>query len=94
MRKIIVTRHPALLQFLTECGEVDEGTAVLAHVSDPSALEGAHVYGILPLDLAARCGKVTAVTLRVPVELRGVELTLEQVREYAGELATYKVEKL
>ena len=35
MRKIIVTRHPALLQFLTECGEVDEGTAVLAHVSDP-----------------------------------------------------------
>ena len=37
---------------------------------------------------------MTEVTLRVPAELRGVELTLEQVRQFAGPLVEYKVSRV
>ena len=47
-------------------------------------LEGKDVIGILPLNLAAVCTSVTTIPMNLPAELRGVELSLEQVEQHAG----------
>ncbi len=89
----MVTRHPALVEYLTELGVVPAGTEVVTHAT-AEQVRGRHVFGVLPLHLAAEAASVTEVTLRVPAELRGVELTLEQVRQFAGPLVEYKVSRV
>lgn len=92
-RPVVVTRHPALVEYLTELGVVPAGTEVVTHAT-AEQVRGRHVFGVLPLHLAAEAASVTEVTLRVPAELRGVELTLEQVRQFAGPLVEYKVSRV
>lgn len=93
VRPVVVTRHPALVEYLTELGVVPAGTEVVTHAT-AEQVRGRHVFGVLPLHLAAEAASVTEVTLRVPVELRGVELTLEQVRQFAGPLVEYNVSRV
>lgn len=93
VRPVVVTRHSALVEYLTELGVVPAGTEVVTHAT-AEQVRGRHVFGVLPLHLAAEAASVTEVTLRVPTELRGVELTLEQVRQFAGPLVEYKVSRV
>ena len=88
---IIVTRHPALVDYLIAEGIADPDTPVISHAS-PDDIRGKHVIGVLPLHLAAEAASVTEVPLSLPPELRGVELDEEQVREFAGAPRTYRVE--
>ena len=90
---VVVTRHPALVEYLTELGVVPAGTEVVTHAT-AEQVRGRHVFGVLPLHLAAEAASVTEVTLHVPAELRGVELTLEQVRQFSGPLVEYKVSRV
>lgn len=90
--KIIVTRHPALVQYMTEEGICPAGTPVVAHAT-PEVVRGNHVYGVLPLHLAAEAALVTEVPLALTPEDRGVELSIERMREIAGEPVTYRVER-
>lgn len=90
---VVVTRHAALVEYLTELGVVPAGTEVVTHAT-VEQVRGRHVFGVLPLHLAAEAASVTEVTLHVPAELRGVELTLEQVRQFAGPLVEYKVSRV
>ena len=87
---IIVTRHPALVTILVDDGIAPAGTPVISHAS-PEDVGGKHVYGVLPLALAAEASKVTEIALRLPAELRGVELSEEQVRQHMSGICTYKV---
>ena len=87
---LIVTRHPALVEFLRENGIEGE---LLSHATE-EAVAGRRVYGVLPMRLAALCETFTEVSMVVPQELRGKELTLEQVKELQPELVTYKVERV
>ena len=89
MEKLIVTRHPALVEVLKEDFGI-EGE-VLSHVSDPSVLKGRDVYGVLPVNLAAECRSFTMLALNLPPELRGVELDAAQVREHLEGVETYVV---
>ena len=57
----------------------------------PEDVRGKHVYGVLPLALAAEASQVTEIALRLPAELRGVELSEEQVRQHMAGICTYKV---
>jgi len=88
---IIVTRHPALVQVLAE----DYGIMgpVLAHAT-AADVRGKAVVGVLPLRLAALAKSTTEVVLDLPPELRGVELTVEQVRQYMKGLDTFVVRTL
>ena len=88
---IIVTRHPALVDYLIAEGIADPDTPVIAHAC-PDDIRGRHVIGVLPLHLAAEAASVTEVPLSLPPELRGVELSEEQVRKFAGAPRTYRVE--
>jgi len=87
MRILIVTRHPALVQVLAGLGITGR---VIAHVT-PADVTGMDVYGVLPYRLAALASSFTEITLDLPPELRGVELSAEQIRAHMGALTTYTV---
>jgi len=90
MFDLVVTRHPALVQHLTNLGLVNEETVIVAHVT-PDLVRDKKVCGVLPHSLSCLTKTFTEVPLMVPAELRGVELTLEQVRQYAGKPVTYRI---
>ncbi len=90
IENIIVTRHSSLVDVLREMYPELVGCPVVSHATYAD-VAGRHVYGILPLDLAAVADKVTAVTLMIPADLRGVELSAEQVLQYMTRGETYRV---
>lgn len=89
--EIIVTRHPGLVEYLREIGLADESTQVVAHAT-PEVVKGRHVCGVLPHSLSCLTASFTEIPLTLPQELRGAELSLAQVREFAGSPVTYRVE--
>jgi len=91
MSTIIVTRHPALVEVLREDFRIDG--PVIAHATADD-VRGKRVVGVLPLHLAAAAESVTEVTLNLPPELRGKELTTDQVRQHLVGLSTYRVEEV
>ena len=95
MRKVdvVITRHPALVEYLREQGIVSGDVEVISHAS-PDAVQGKHVVGVLPHSLSCLCASFTEIPLRLPLEMRGKELTIEDLRKYAGSPVTYIVRKL
>lgn len=87
---IVVTRHPALVALLVERGLCPEGTPVVAHATAETVV-GKHVIGVLPYHLAAQAATITEVPLALTPEMRGRELTVEELREVAGPAVTYRV---
>ena len=90
---IIITRHPALVNVLRDLVPELADAEVVAQAT-PEQVSGKHVYGVLPLHLAALADKVTTVSLNLPAALRGVELTEDQVRQHMSSLETFRVQKL
>ena len=87
---VIITRHPALVELLSERGIIDGTEQVLSHAT-PEDVMGRHVIGVLPLSLAALAASVTEVPLSLAPEDRGKELGIERLREIAGDAVTYVV---
>lgn len=90
MKKVdlIVTRHAAMKSFLIEKGVADESTPVLPHASAED-VKGKDVAGVLPIHLAAVTATFTTVELALPLEMRGKELTLADMKRYCRGLRTY-----
>lgn len=89
-KMLVVTRHPALVQYLIEIGLVNSDVKVLTHAMGEDVLDRI-VIGELPYQLAALAEAVVEVPLNLPSELQGKELTLEQVWAYAGSPTCYRV---
>ena len=87
---VVVTRHAALVAYLIERGIVTGDVVVKAHVTADD-VTGRHVVGVLPFNLAVKAASVTVVDLNVPAALRGVELSIEQLRLYGGDVTAYRV---
>lgn len=92
MIDIIVTRHRGLVEYLKELGLANENSVVQSHATTDDVRDK-HVCGVLPHSLSALTASFTEVPLTLPPDLRGVELSLEQVRQYAGTPETYIVRK-
>jgi len=90
MGKVIVTRHPALVDFLRELGLVGEDAKVISHAS-PDDVRGRDVIGVLPLHLASLAKSVTEVQLDLPPDARGKELSLEEMKKYFRGIKKYVV---
>ena len=88
---LVVTRHPALVSYLREKGLVSKGVEVLTHAT-AKKVAGRNVCGVLPHSLSCLCDSFTEVPLRLTPEMRGKELSLETLREIAGDPVTYRVE--
>ena len=88
---IIVIRHLGALSWLREQG-ID--APVLEHVRHPKQIGGKNVYGVLPLWLAAHARSYTCIDIPyIPLNLRGVELTKEQMYLYGARLRRYIVKE-
>jgi hypothetical protein len=87
---LVVTKHPGLVEYLREIGLADAETKVISHASAED-VRGKRVCGVLPHSLSCLCETFTEVPLSLPQELRGAELTIEQVRQYAGPPTTCRV---
>ena len=85
---VIVTRHPALVTYLRDTYGIT-GT-VVGHISKEYA-RNRNIIGNVPLHIACAANAVATLELDIPPELRGVELSIEQVREFAKGLEWYKV---
>ena len=91
MKTIVVTRHESYVTHLVNIGLIEEGVEVVAHAT-ASAVEGKHVVTSgLPLHLAALAARLTTVPLFLPAELRGKELSLEEVEQFAQTPSSYVV---
>ena len=93
---VVVTRHKALVEYLRETGVIppnEDNVHVLSH-AEPTNIAGCDVIGVLPLWIAVHAKTVTEVPLDLPPELRGVELTLDQIRQYAKHPETYVIENI
>lgn len=90
---LIITRHQALVEYLRELGLVEDGVEVISHAS-PETVQGRHVCGVLPHSLSCLTQSFTEIPLQLPPELRGKELDLETLRQYAGAPVTYVVRRI
>ena len=86
---IIVTRHQGLVDWLAQRGIV--GTVMPSVFADD--VRGKHIVGALPLHLAAEAASVTTVAFQCPPELRGVDLTVQQLDDLGAKLETFVVTK-
>lgn len=89
--KILVTRHPALVEHFSNMGITFDKVITHATVED---VTGNDVYGVLPLHLASLANTVTTVDMDLPAEMRGKELSLEDIEKYFTGMSTYKVKKI
>ena len=85
---VIVTRHTGAIEWLRRRGI--EGN-VITHAT-PDDVTGAVVVGALPLNLAALAAEVVTIDMNLPPELRGVDLTPEQMDACGATLRRYRVE--
>ena len=92
--EIVITRHSTLVEYLRELGLVDNNVKVLTHVSNINEIKGKNVAGILPLHIACEVNAILVIPLNIPSDLRGLELSLEQIKQFAGAPTWYKVQRL
>lgn len=90
---VVVTRHAALVEYLSERGLVSGDLRVIAHATAQD-VQGQHVVGVLPLHLAAEAASVTEVTLDLRPDQRGRELTVEELRAAARGVQRYVVRRV
>src|SRR5690606_23800417 len=94
IQKVVGTRHNAIVDYMREIGLIDETAPVDQHVR-ADRIEGKHVLLALPLHLMAVGAKVTVLPVRnLAYHLRAQELSLEEVRVYAGPPVTYVVREV
>ena len=90
----VITRHKALLAYLLDKDIIKEGEYKLIEHADYKDVEGQDVIGVLPLQLASYAKSVTEVPLKLTPELRGKELTFEEVEKIAQEPVQYIVREV
>lgn len=93
MFDIVITRHKELVSYLKELNVIDENVVVVEHAT-PDIVKNKKVVGVLPHSLSCLTELFCEVPLFIPQEMRGKNLTIEQIKEYAQPLQTYKVRKV
>jgi CRISPR-associated protein Csx16 len=96
MATLFVTRHPGAKDWAQQVGlHVDRQ---IDHIKMEEIREGDCVIGSLPVNLAAevcnRGGRYLHLSLDLPPELRGQELSVEQMRCCNARIEEYVVQRL
>lgn len=93
-KQLIVTRHKSLVSYLIDKNIIKEGEYKLIEHADYKDVEGQNVIGVLPLQLASYAKSVTEVPLKLTPEMRGKELTFEEVEKVADKPVQYIVREV
>ncbi len=93
MTTFFVSRHPGAQQWAAEEGFATD--AVIVHLDLDGIQPGDVVIGTLPIHLAARVcqrgGRYLHLSLEVPSEWRGRELSAADLRRFGARLEEYRV---
>ena len=88
-----VSRHPGALDWAAEEGVTVD--VLLAHLDPETIQPGDVVIGTLPIHLAARVcgcgGQYLHLSLELPSEWRGRELSAADLRRFGARLEEYRV---
>lgn len=87
----VVVHHPALIEVLRDLPGLDLTQARVIPNATPEDIEGKTVVGVLPMRLAALAHRYFELTLDLPPNLWGKELSTDQVREHLEGLEEYIV---
>ena len=93
-KQLIVTRHKALVSYLIDKNIIKEGEYKLIEHADYKDVEGQNVIGVLPLQLASYAKSITEVPLKLTPEMRGKELTFDEVEKIADKPVQYIVREV
>lgn len=96
MTTYFITRHAGALAWVKHCQLHFD--VHLEHLTDPSLLQmGDIVIGTLPIQLVYELNtlgvRYICLSLQIPIELRGVELSIEQLKECKASLEEFQVLK-
>lgn len=96
MTTYFVSRHPGAAEWAASQGiAIDR---LVEHLDVAAVKRGDVVLGTLPVHLAAevcaRGGRYLHLSIDVPAERRGVELTMEQMQRFNARLEEYRVERI
>ncbi|HHW75631.1 MAG TPA: CRISPR-associated protein Csx16 [Xanthomonadaceae bacterium] len=93
MTTLFVSRHPGALDWAA--GEGLAVDAVIAHLDPQTIQPGDVVIGTLPIHLAARVcergGRYLHLSLELPPDWRGRELSAADLRRFGARLEEYRV---
>lgn len=96
MTTYFVSRHPGALDWAQSEGLAVD--CVVAHLDPARIVPGDVLIGSLPVNLAAevcaRGGRYLHLSLRLPPEWRGQELSAEQMRACGACIEEYQVRRL
>lgn len=90
----VITRHKALVDYLLDKDIIKEGEFKLIEHADYKDVEGQDVIGVLPLQLASYAKSITEVPLKLTPEMRGKELTFDEVEKIAEKPVQYIVREV
>ena len=90
----VVTRHKALVAYLLDRDIIKEGEYSLIEHADYQEVQGQDVIGVLPLQLASYAKSITEVPLNLTPEMRGKELTFDEVSKIAEKPVKYIVREV
>lgn len=90
----VITRHKALLAYLLDKNIIKEGEYNWIEHADYASVEGKDVIGVLPLQLASYAKSITEVPLTLTPEMRGKELTFDEVEKVANPPVQYRVREI
>lgn len=89
---LVVTRHPSLIGYFRKEGIINDDIEILSSANREDVINK-NVIGVLPHWLSCHTKSYTEVTLKVPNELRGKELSEDQIRDFVDRLRTYVVSR-
>lgn len=96
MTTYFITRHPGARDWALQTGIAVD--AVLDHLEVEDIQPGDRVIGTLPVNLAAsvceRGGRYLHLTLELPPEARGIELSAEDMRRYGARVEEFAVRQV
>lgn len=90
----VVTRHKALVNYLLDKDIIKDGEYRLIEHADYTEVQGQDVIGVLPLQLSAYAKSITEVPLKLTPEMRGKELTFDEVSKIAEKPVQYIVREV
>lgn len=96
MTTYFISRHPGAVEWaISEGHQVDEQ---LAHFDPKQVKQGDKVLGTLPINLVVevneRGGDYYHLTLDLPCDVRGKEITAEDMKQYGARLEQFSAKRL
>lgn len=95
MTTLLVTRHPGAVEWAARQGVLADRR--LDHLDPGIVQPGDTVIGVLPVNLAAevcaRGGRFYNLSLNLPPEARGRELTADELDRYGARLEEYRIKR-